>query len=98
MWKEGCFVIRENTVPGYSPRLFLYCKAYEPAPDSVLIEHAIISKFSCWGGSDKSGKNFLSWEIPADNLKAVRDYLRVSCKYNELPATPEVFEQLEWPR
>lgn len=52
--------------------------------DDVLDRPATLDalkELSCWNGPDLTGRNFISWEIPPDNLDAVRRALSPAVEY-----------------
>lgn len=66
--------IREEAPRGYNPRIFVE-KSYDLGHGffDILPElREELNEISIWKGSDKSGANFVSWEIPPSSLNEVR--------------------------
>lgn len=61
------FAISESKGGSYGHRLWVHtgesikCHGIPAIPGREVLD-----ALSMWGGSDKSGKNFMSWELPGD--------------------------------
>ena len=62
--------------PAYAPNIRIWCEKNGFNGEPTL--YSIMSQLSVWGGPDKSGSNFISWELKPINEVEYRTHLKNS--------------------
>jgi hypothetical protein len=72
-----------HITPSYEPAIRLWLETTELYTEDELNLFIAFSSLSIWGGKDKSGRNYASWEFDPKMEPAIRKLLLHHNRYEE---------------
>jgi hypothetical protein len=64
-----------HITPSYDPGIRLWLEISERWEEEEMVLFGIFNALSIWGGKDKSGRNYASWEFDPKMEPAIRKLL-----------------------